>query len=130
MFLFCFHFSGLVEEKNQLRDLELHSNNRNEIFSRGFSVEMLMYWFLAKKNPLTKIFLVVYETSSNLEEFSRVKSKYQIVRPKFIYMNVVVLVFKSIFLCKEERNFSGFYYIFSILSLFSYLKYHFQPHLR
>lgn len=103
--LFCFHFSGLVEKKNQLRDLELHSNNRKKTFSRDFLVEMLMFWFSAKKNPFMKIFLTVYETSLNLEEPSWVRSKYQIATSSFIYLIVIVLISKSIFLQKEERSF-------------------------
>lgn len=88
--LFCFHFSGLVEKKNQLRDLELHSNNREKkTFSRDFLVEMLMYWFLAEKNSFMKIFLRVYETPLNLEEYSLVKLKYQIATSSFIYIIVL-----------------------------------------
>lgn len=33
---FCFHFSGFVEKKNQLRDLELHSSNREKNIFKGF----------------------------------------------------------------------------------------------
>lgn len=63
-----------------------------------------MYQFLAKKNPLMKIFFVVYETSLNLGEHSWVKCQYQMAMPNFISMIVIVLTFKSIFLHKEERS--------------------------
>lgn len=103
--LSCFHFKGLVKKKNQLRELKLHSNHRKKIFSRDFLVQMLMQWFLAKKNPLMKIFLMVCEVSLNLEKYSWVKSKCYIIVPNFICMIVIVLIFRSIFLLKEERSF-------------------------
>ena len=66
---------------------------------------MLTYWFSVKKNPLTKIFSMVYGTSLNSKEYSWVKSKYQIAMPGFIYMVVTELIFKSIFLPRQERSY-------------------------
>lgn len=120
--LFCFHFSGLVEKKNQLRDLELHSNNREKkTFSRDFLVEMLMYWFLAEKNSFMKIFLRVFETPLNLEEYSLVKLKYQIATSSFIY--IIVLCWSSNqYFYKKRKEVSLSYNMFLGLILFFLLQ--------
>lgn len=62
---------------------------------------MLMHWLLAKKNPLMKIFLVVRETSLNLE-YSWVKLKYYIIVPNLIYIIVIVLIVKQYFYLKKN----------------------------
>lgn len=71
---------------------------------------MLIHWFLAKKNPLMKIFLVVCETSLN-SKYSCVKPEYYITVLNFIYMIVTALLFKSIFLLEEERSVPELYCI-------------------